>query len=157
MVGVFQLFAALIIPIFLLLNLYHHTTLHFTAYAFTLIFTFLNAVSGYTAYKGIKKYYWLSVFNQSLQLFSGTVGSISLRYSSIGGVFAIIMWGEESGFGFSATINPGLALTIFEQPISIGYFAIDIIAILFVSVILMARHNKSQLTNASTLTAISSR
>jgi cation transport ATPase len=131
-VGVFQLLAVVIMPLNLLMLFSSDKS--FSSGDFILVFLFLafNGVAGWTAFKSMKKYYWLSILNQSVQLFSFAAGSVLVNYSGIGGIYAMLEWGEGLGFQFSVRFNPGFSFLVFEQPLPSGYLAIDMIAVVFI-------------------------
>lgn len=152
-VGIFQLLAVVAIPLYLLILVSSGQSFNAGVYIIAFVIIVFNGFAGWTAYKAIEKYYWVSILNQSLQLFSFGIGSVLMNYSGLGGIYTIFKWGEDAGFQFSATFSPGFNLHIFHQPLPSGYFSIDIMAIIFLTALVTVLNRKPQLTSSSSGTA----
>ena len=141
-IGYLQLTAPFFIVAVLILTFISSTTTPLWYIAISLCAIVLNACAGYTLLKGKTKYYWLSIFNQTLQIPKITIGSLLLKYSGIGGIFFGIEWRNSKfwdtvNLSFSPTLSPGFT---FQNPFASsqsGSIEFDIIAIIFIFALIM--------------------
>ena len=144
LIGYFQIAAAIAIPIVLLLS----ENVSFLTIVIALIVVALNGFAGYTALKELKKFYWVSVFNQSLQVLSFGLGSVLLNYSGLGGVYLSITFAESTSFGLKANFSPGFLYQEYNGNIAEQFVAIDIMAIVFIAALVTVGSKANKLINA---------
>tara|TARA_B100001063_G_scaffold244511_1_gene277447 strand:- start:808 stop:1377 length:570 start_codon:yes stop_codon:yes gene_type:complete len=97
-IGYFQLTAAVFIILYYLSSI-ADGSVSILSTVITLPLIVLNILAGYTALKENHKYYWLSILNQSLQIPSIAIGSISTTYSGLGGAYVYLSWGLSFHLG----------------------------------------------------------
>jgi hypothetical protein len=108
-----------------------------------LFFIILNAIAGFTAVKEKYKWYWVSIFNQCLQIPSIVLGSISANYSGLGGVHIGVSWGETYELILSAPFSPGFLYQEYTGTLPTQSFAIDLLAFVYIAALLTVGEAKS--------------
>ena len=131
-VGAFQLASALILTLIILYSIVAGDGVDDLTISIALPLIVLNAVAGFTAFNQVSKWYWLSIANQSLQLFSFSIGSLYANYAGIGFVNVILTWGQEFSLRFSAELAPGFAFYKYTEVQQVQFIAIDALAIFFI-------------------------
>lgn len=94
-VGYFQLAAAAVLTCIIVYNSLFDSGVTVTTLAIAIPFVLLNSFAGYTAVMLLSKWYWVSIFNQALQLFRFSVGSYYLNYAGLGYINVVLGWGQE--------------------------------------------------------------
>ncbi|MEP2653034.1 MAG: hypothetical protein ABJH06_13690 [Paraglaciecola sp.] len=141
-VGYFQIAAAVAILFYYVSSIFDGSaSLLSTIVALPVIA--LNAIAGITAINENYKYYWLSILNQSLQIPSIALGSISASYSGLGGAYVYISWNTEFLFGATASFSPGFSFNQYTGSIPTQSISIDIVAIIFISALITVSEAKS--------------
>lgn len=128
-IGCFQIAAAIVTP-FLVFFTENISALTISI-AFAVIL--LNIFAGYTALKGLQRFYWLSIINQSLQLVTFGLGSTFINYSGLGGIYLGITFADTTSLSLSANFTPGLLYQEFTSKIAEPFIAVDIMAVIFIA------------------------
>jgi len=145
-IGYFQIAAAVAILFYYVSSIFDGSaSLLSTVIALTVIA--LNAIAGITAINKSYKYYWLSILNQSLQIPSIALGSISATYSGLGGAYIYISWNTEFLFGVTASFSPGFSFNQYTGSMPTQSISIDIVAIIFISALLTLSEAESTANN----------
>ncbi|MCF6442122.1 hypothetical protein L1077_22095 [Pseudoalteromonas luteoviolacea] len=141
-IGYFQLVASIVILYFFINSLLGGgASIEGTVYY--LFFITLNAIAGFTAVKERYKWYWVSIFNQILQIPSIAIGSISANYSGLGGVHIGLSWGEAYELILSAPFSPGFFYREYTATLPTQSFAIDLLALVYIAALLTVGEVKS--------------
>lgn len=145
-IGYFQIAAATTI---LCLYVYQVIGSGFDLLNSLLIFVFvsLNLVAGYTALKEEKKYYWLSIVNQALQIVSFSIGSIVANYSGLGGIYLTLEWSQLFEFGVSAHFSPGFSYQEYTGSTPEQWLAIDALAVVFIGALITVMGGRDTANN----------
>ncbi|TLU66150.1 hypothetical protein FE810_05365 [Thalassotalea litorea] len=141
-IGYFQLTAAVAILLYYVGSIFDGS-FSFLSTVVAIPFIALNAIAGMTAIKENHKYYWLSILNQSLQVLSIGLGSISATYSGLGSAYVYISWNTQFLFGASASFSPGFSFNQYTGNLPTQWISIDIVAIIFISALLTVSKVKS--------------
>lgn len=137
-IGYFQIAASITILCLYIYQVFEHGYELLNS-LIVLLIVILNFAAGVTAIKENNKYYWLSVVNQGLQVFSFSIGSVLGTYSGLGGVYMTIEWTEALEFGVLANFSPGYTLQDYQVNLSQQWIAIDALALLFIGALLTVR------------------
>ena len=146
-IGYFQVAAAFAITIIYFLSVFDGTASLLSTLV-TLFFVALNIVAGITAIKEKYKYYWLSIFNQALQVPNVAIGAITAKYSGLGGAYVSISLAPEVSLGADASLSPGFTFYQYTAPLQSQFISIDILAIIFIGALITVSEVKST-TNKS--------
>ncbi|OBT09572.1 hypothetical protein A9267_20710 [Shewanella sp. UCD-FRSSP16_17] len=134
-IGYFQVIAAVAITAIYFLSVFDGTA-SLLSTLITLVLVALNIVAGITAIKEKYKYYWVSIFNQALQVPNIAIGTISAKYSGLGGAYVSINLAPQVSLGVDASLSPGFALYQYTAPMQSQFIAIDILAIIFLGALI---------------------
>lgn len=130
-VGFFQLFSAAVLIFIILYNSFFGSGIAFLTLAIATPLIALNGIAGFTAFMQLSKWYWLSVFNLFLQLFSVSIGSYFINYAGLGYINVLFSWGQEFSLGFDAQFSPGFAFYKYKETLNVQSVGIDVLAIIF--------------------------
>ena len=142
--GFLQLSASALILIVFAYFAYHGLSFSLLSICLAVLFSALNFIAGYTTLKQQKKYYWISIFNQSLQVLSISAGKVYLNYSGIGGVYATIQYSSLSGFGIGYKLDfaPGFRFAYLNESLASNVILVDVIAIAVIAAYVTVLGNK---------------
>jgi hypothetical protein len=143
--GFFQILASLILCFALINSLIQDSPTFLEISLFVLAIS-LNAAAGITAIQKKYRFYWLSILNQGLQVLSVAIGTISAKYSAIGGVYLYVTL--DGSFGMKALFSPGFSFLKYTESIPTQFISIDILAIIFVGAIITVSQNKNTANNS---------
>jgi len=141
-IGYFQLAASVVIS-FLLIESFINGGVSFEEGAYYVFFIVLNAIAGFTALKEKYKWYWISIFNQCVQIPSFALGTISANYSGLGGIHIGVSWGDTFEFILSAPFSPGFLYQEYTGTLPTQSFAIDLLAFVYIAALLTVSEAKS--------------
>ena len=141
-IGYFQIAASLVI-LFYFIDLFFDGAMSLEEGSYYLFFIVLNAIAGFTAIKEKYKWYWVSIFNQCLQIPSIAIGAISANYSGLGGVHIGVSWGEKFEFILSAPFSPGFLYREYTSTLPTQSFAIDLLAFIYIAALLTVSEVKN--------------
>ncbi len=135
-IGVFQMIAAIAILASLLLNIFSDSGVSLYSVILLIILIGLNAFAGYTAFKEMHRWYWLSILNQSFQIISISLGTLIINYSGIGGIYLVFENGVDFNVGLNANFSPGFILYSLNDELPFSSISIDLLALVFISALL---------------------
>ncbi|WP_157936301.1 hypothetical protein, partial [Shewanella sp. 10N.286.52.B9] len=137
-----QVIAALAITITYFLSVFDGTASLLSTMV-TVVLVVLNIVAGITAIREKYKYYWLSILNQALQIPNIAIGTISAKYSGLGGAYVSIHLAPQVSLGVDASFSPGFALYQYTASMQSQFISIDILAIIFLGALITVSEGKS--------------
>ncbi|PMG76821.1 hypothetical protein BCU84_12200 [Shewanella sp. 10N.286.51.B7] len=149
-IGYLQVIAALAITITYFLSVFDGTASLLSTMV-TVVLVVLNIVAGITAIREKYKYYWLSILNQALQIPNIAIGTISAKYSGLGGAYVSIHLAPQVSLGVDASFSPGFALYQYTASMQSQFISIDILAIIFLGALIPSVKAKVLLTHMSLL------
>ncbi|MCL1097918.1 hypothetical protein [Shewanella gelidii] len=141
-IGCFQLIASIVILYFFIDSLLDGGS-SIEESLYYIFFITLNAIAGFSAVKEKYEWYWISIFNQCIQIPSFALGSISANYSGLGGVHIGVVWGETVEFILSAPFSPGFLYQEYTGTLPTQSFAIDLLAFVYIAALLTVGEAKS--------------
>ena len=147
LVGALQIAAAAVILYYYLSSIFYGSVSLLDTVIDLPVIT-LNALAGITVIRENYEYYWVSVLNQSLQVPSLALGSISAAYSGLGGLYVQLNWNSDYTFdtlGFEASFSPGVSFYQYVTNLPAQNISIDILAILCIGALLTVRDSKNKL------------
>jgi len=132
--GIIQFFAAFCL-LFLAYKVINSEQTSLILLALIFLFALFNAICAYTLLTKQKKWYWLSLVNQGLQIPNIAYGKLVYSYTAVGTLFVGFNW---PGFEFhiTALLNPGFQFHYLSKAMHFGFVGIDILAIVFFFAIL---------------------
>lgn len=133
--GYFQIAAGVVIAIAWIMSLAEGTETLFNSTVIISIIA-LNLIAGYTCIKDMFNYYWVSIVNQGLQLFSFAVGSSYINYSGLGGIYLQFVWGGDWSIKTLASFAPGFQIAQLNVQLTQQWIGIDLLAIAYISILL---------------------
>ena len=134
-IGYFQVIASIVILLYFIYTLFDGG-MSLEEGSYYVFFIVLNAIAGFTAIKEQYKWYWVSIFNQCLQIPSIAMGGIIANYSGLGGVHIGVSWGETYEFILSAPFSPGFLYQEYTGILPKQSFAIDVLAFIYIAALL---------------------
>ncbi|MBE9547893.1 MAG: hypothetical protein IMF09_00685 [Proteobacteria bacterium] len=146
-IGYLQIAAALVIGFLLIQGIVTKFETSFWTISITALLVGLNGFAGYTVIREMKRWYWVSIFNQSLQLFNIALGSTVMNYSGLAGFFISLSWGNVFGLDFSTGFTPGFEYQVYPSVISPNYVAVDIFAVIFIVALLTVKSDRKAKQN----------
>jgi len=141
-IGYFQLVASIVILYFFIDSLLDSGA-SIEESLYYLFFIILNAIAGFTAVKEKYKWYWVSIFNQCLQIPSIVLGSIAANYSGLGGIHIGVSWSETYELILSAPFSPGFLYQEYTGNLPTQSLSIDLLAFVYIAALLTAGEAKS--------------
>jgi len=141
-IGYFQLTASIVILLYFIYYLFDGG-ISLEEGSYYIFFIVLNAIAGFTAVKEKYKWYWVSIFNQCLQIPSIAMGAISANYSGLGGVHIGVSWGDTYELILSAPFSPGFLYREYTGTLPTQSFAIDLLAFVYIAALLTVSEAKS--------------
>ena len=141
-IGYFQLTASIVILLYFIYTLFDGG-MSLEEGSYYIFFIVLNAFAGFTAIKEKYKFYWVSIFNQCIQIPSIAMGGFIANYSGLGGVHIGVSWGEIYEFTLSAPFSPGFSYQEYTGTLPKQSFAIDILAFIYIAALLTVSEVKS--------------
>ncbi|MBD1557652.1 hypothetical protein HC752_11985 [Vibrio sp. S9_S30] len=114
----------------------------------TIPFAANNFIAGYTLLTQKRRYIWVSVINQLLQVPAFALGSIYANYSGLGGVYFSVFWGQSMAFEFIANFSPGFMIQKVAGNFPVQSVSIDILAILFILLLVTASFTSKSETSS---------
>lgn len=131
-VGVFQLISGVVLVAILLYSAFFGSGVSFFSAVIAIPLALLNGFAGLTALKLMSKWYWVSIFNQALQLVSASIGTLYVNYAGLGYFNIWVSWGNKLSLGFDAQLSPGFAFYKYTENLQNQFIGIDLLAILFI-------------------------
>ena len=140
-IGYFQIIAAFAITLVYFASVFDGTASLLSTMV-TIFFVALNIVAGISAIKEKYKFYWVSIFNQALQVPNIAIGAISAKYSGLGGAYVYISLAPEVSLGVDASLSPGFTLYQYTAPLQSQFISIDVLAIIFIGALITVSDKK---------------
>lgn len=137
-IGYLQLLAAIVIAINVLSTL-GDASFSWLSLLVAIPLIGLNVFAGYTAVKEQVHWYWVSILNQSLQVISLGLGTITANYSGLGYMGVSLLQSDGIELKFSGGFSPGFAFQQYTEALQVQWVQIDILAILFIGALITVK------------------